>query len=90
MANDATTEGPLRVRNRSTFVVRYDALLTVIVAFAVGICIGMAVQYQIDHSLPPCLTEDSDNCYWDSATHGNGQGRSFYVIDGQVTYTGEQ
>lgn len=25
-------------------------------------------------SLPPCAEEDSDNCYWDADTMGNGQG----------------
>lgn len=39
------------------------------------------------HSLPACATEDSDNCYWDAATRSNGQGHSFFVISGHVTYT---
>lgn len=33
-----------------------------------------------------CATEDSTNCVWDADTQGNGQGRSFYDIDGEVTY----
>lgn len=37
-------------------------------------------------SLLPCPTEDSDNCYWDAATRGNGQGTSFIVVDGVVYY----
>lgn len=40
----------------------------------------------ITRELPPCPTEDSDNCYWDAAHQGNGQGRSFTVIDGEVSY----
>lgn len=36
----------------------------------------------------PCPTEDSDNCHWDAATQGNGQGQSFTVTDGVVTYDG--
>lgn len=36
--------------------------------------------------LSACVTEDSDNCYWDGSEHGNGQGRSFTVVDGEVTY----
>lgn len=36
--------------------------------------------------LPPCQTEDSDNCYWDADTMGNGTGKSFTVINGIVTY----
>lgn len=37
--------------------------------------------------LPECESEDSDNCAWDAQRMGNGIGRSFYVIDGNVTYT---
>ena len=36
--------------------------------------------------LLPCVTEDSDNCWWDATEHGNGEGLSFVVIDGKVTY----
>lgn len=35
--------------------------------------------------LTECVTEDSDNCFWDADTMGNGKGTSFVVIDG-VTY----
>ncbi len=35
--------------------------------------------------LVPCVTEDSNNCYWDAQLHGNGEGRSFITID-DVTY----
>lgn len=34
--------------------------------------------------LSACPTEDSDNCYWDASTRGNGQGQSFAVINGTV------
>lgn len=36
-------------------------------------------------TLTPCVTEDSDNCYWDAVLNGNGEGTSFVTIDG-VTY----
>lgn len=36
--------------------------------------------------LPPCPTEDSDNCYWDADVRGNGQGISFTVRNGNVYY----
>jgi len=36
-------------------------------------------------SLRPCLVEDDDDCYWDAARMGNGQGTSFMRLDG-VTY----
>lgn len=39
--------------------------------------------------LPPCSTEDSDDCRWDADRQGNGAGRSFTVVDGVVTYTEE-
>jgi hypothetical protein len=48
------------------------------IADAGGICHG--------EPLPPCPTEDSDDCYWDAATMGNGSGRSFMVESGVVTY----
>lgn len=32
--------------------------------------------------LPACETEDSTNCIWDADTQGNGEGRSFWDIDG--------
>jgi len=36
--------------------------------------------------LHACPTEDSDNCYWDAATRGNGQGLSFVNVNGRVIY----
>lgn len=33
--------------------------------------------------LPPCETEDSSWCYWDAATRGNGEGRSFIALWGE-------
>ncbi len=32
--------------------------------------------------LPPCPTEDSQNCHWDATSQGNGQGRSFVDVLG--------
>jgi hypothetical protein len=48
------------------------------IADAGGICHGEPV--------PPCAEEDSTNCYWDAASRGNGVGRSFVDIDGEVYY----
>lgn len=39
--------------------------------------------YRSPYELPACVTEDSDNCYWDAP---NG-GRSFYIVDGHLTYS---
>jgi hypothetical protein len=37
-------------------------------------------------TLPPCVSEDSVNCYWDAARMGNGTGTSFVNIDGVYYY----
>lgn len=34
----------------------------------------------------PCAQEDSDNCYWNAATRGNGVGNSFVVVNGTYFY----
>jgi hypothetical protein len=31
-------------------------------------------------NLPPCATEDSDNCYWDAQTMGDGAGKDSVVV----------
>lgn len=36
-----------RTRKRSRFIVRYDAIITVVVASAVAFCLGMAAQWQV-------------------------------------------
>lgn len=40
-------------------------------------------------NLRPCLNEDSEDCYWDAARMGNGQGTSFIRLGG-VTYYPDQ
>lgn len=35
---------------------------------------------------PQCASEDSMNCYWNSATMGNGIGQSFIDIAGTAYY----
>lgn len=35
---------------------------------------------------PPCQTEDSNTCYWDAASRGNGIGQSYVVWDNEVYY----
>lgn len=37
-------------------------------------------------TLPKCVTEDSDNCYWDGGK--NGKGKRFVTIDGVTYYFG--
>lgn len=34
--------------------------------------------------LPPCKTEDSDNCIWDASKRGNGLGTSFIAYRGHI------
>lgn len=36
------------------------------------------------YTLPPCQSEDSDNCYWNGGS--NGQGHKFISINGEVIY----
>lgn len=38
------------------------------------------------HNLPACEQEDSQNCYWDASTMGNGTGRSFVNLNGTYFY----
>lgn len=64
--------------------IRWD---NIIIGFVIGVmCYGMgvwgasiALEKQADR-LPPCATEDSDNCYWDADTMGNGQGHDSVVV----------
>jgi hypothetical protein len=36
---------------------------------------------------PPCPTDEAiGTCYWDDQTMGNGDGRSFLVRDGELSY----
>jgi len=36
---------------------------------------------------PPCPTDEAiGTCYWDATDHGNGDGQSFLVKDGVITY----
>ncbi|UVD36655.1 hypothetical protein RCXUPER_237 [Rhodobacter phage RcXuper] len=53
--------------------------------------VDMAEAFTVNHkgeelTLPACETEDSDNCLWDGMQHGNGKGRTFYVLAGEVFY----
>jgi hypothetical protein len=37
--------------------------------------------------LEPCATEDQlTDCYWDAHERGNGQGMSFIIVNGTLTY----
>jgi hypothetical protein len=58
-------------------------------SLAVSAWVYLATPDEPEHepiTLTACATEDSDNCYWDAATMGNGEGLSFVVIDGTVYY----
>jgi hypothetical protein len=56
------------------------------IADAGGICHGEPIPNHPTITLIPCPTEDSADCYWNAATMGNGQGRSFVNIDGNYYY----
>lgn len=49
----------------------------------VGLILGVAASNipADEPTLPPCATEDSDNCYWDADTMGNGLGHDSIVIE---------
>jgi hypothetical protein len=50
-----------------------------------SVLIPSPVQRPFYEFLEPCAQEDSGqfyDCYWDASVRGNGQGRSFYAIDG--------
>ncbi len=34
--------------------------------------------------LPPCIVEDSDDCYWLANESGNGMGQSFVNVNGTI------
>lgn len=63
------------------------ALLALEVATLAVLVALLAVAAQPQPStLGPCVMEDSDNCYWDATSRGNGSGASFIAMDGQVYY----
>ncbi|AVR56880.1 hypothetical protein PBI_TRISCUIT_5 [Microbacterium phage Triscuit] len=67
-------------------------LIAVVVVTACMAGVGLMATQVADDKLgvlPPCATEDSDNCYWDASRQGNGEGRSFSIEDGVVTYWDE-
>ena len=37
-------------------------------------------------TLPPCESEDSEDCYWDAEVAGNGEGTSFIEFHGHIYY----
>lgn len=37
-------------------------------------------------SIPSCEVEDSQDCFWDAGTSGNGDGQSFVDIGGTAYY----
>lgn len=58
----------------------FGRLLVLYFAWVV-FCMGMAVLFSFlvftpepSEDLPPCKYEDSQHCYWDADTMGNGQG----------------
>jgi hypothetical protein len=38
-------------------------------------------------SVRPCRFEDSNNCYWDARSRGNGKGRSFVTLKGKTYFS---
>lgn len=63
-------------------------LLPIVLGIAVGLLLNLALT-ESPAALPPCPTEDSDNCFWQSTVAGNGMGRSFLSINGFTIYLSE-
>ena len=55
-------------------------------AAAIAVPADVLAKAGLTDGVPPCATEDSDDCYWDAPTMGNGHGRSFVVIDGHYFF----
>ena len=75
---------------RKVFRVRWDQVGSLLVTL---LCLGLFMAWFMlliepapERAMPACATEDSDNCFWDAETMGNGEGRSFIVVDGVVDY----
>lgn len=74
---------------------RYLSLGSLVAAF-VCVCVSLVIAVApaptveratgVAVELPACETEDSDNCYWDASSRGNGSGNSFVVRYGVVTF----
>ena len=67
---------------------RSSAIFIAVCALVAGIVFGilLATPEPGTIRLGPCQTEDSTNCYWDAAQHGNGQGVPFLSVDGETYY----
>lgn len=60
-------------------------VLASVMFFSLGAYVGHTLADT--HTLPACATEDAAGpCYWDADTQGNGEGRSFVVVNDEVTY----
>lgn len=83
----------LRPTRRGVNLLRAGSALACV---AVGVVIYAGVAGAFDHhdqvtvqlTLPPCVTEDSNDCYWDAAHRGTHHGWSFVNIRGTVFYQG--
>jgi hypothetical protein len=70
-----------------TFEKNFIAVIVVAISiFGIAFLAWQAIDDSDGVGLPACVSEDSDNCYWDAQEQGNGEGRSFSVVDGVVTY----
>lgn len=53
-----------------------------------GLAVAEEPKGMEDLGLPPCRVEDqvAPDCYWDSDVRGTGEGLSFIVVGGTITY----
>lgn len=65
-------------------------LATLVLASVMFFSLGALAGHTLADSptpLPACESEDAAGpCVWDATKEGNGVGRSFAVVDGEITY----
>lgn len=61
-------------------------LKKILVPVAATLMCAFAVAMFGYNLLPECATEDSSNCVWYATVQGNGEGRSFIDLGGNIYY----
>ena len=64
-----------RYEERQVRIIKSLILLVVVLLAVIGVLL-----WDSTRTIPPCATEDSNNCYWDADTMGNGTGHDSVVL----------
>lgn len=72
--------------NKSSAITAIILLLIIIGALVTRLGADQDRFDSFTRSIPQCEVEDSQNCFWDAGTSGNGEGESFLDIDGKAYY----